>query len=59
MQEYLFLQIIRYAKLFETAKYHVQIMRFTCYLNMALTLSKPKLGPDLFDITLHVQGNAL
>ena len=59
MQEYLFLQRIRYAKLFETDKFNVQIMRFTCCLNMALTLSKPKLGPDLFGITSHVQGNAL
>ena len=57
----IFLQRICYAKLFETAKFHVQIMRFTCCLNMAFTLSKPKLGPDLFGITLHahVQGNAL
>ena len=59
MQECLFLQKIRHAKLFETAKIHVQIMRFACCLNMALILSKPKVGPDLFGITLHVQGNAL
>ena len=59
MQEYLFLQRIRYAKLFETAKLHVQIMKFTCCLNMALILSKPKFGLDLFGIALHVQGYAL
>ena len=59
MQEYLFLQRIRYAKLFETAKFHVQIMKFTCCLNMALILSKPKMGPALFGIALHVQGYAL
>ena len=34
--------------LFEAAKIHVQIMRFTCCLNMGLNLTKPKLGPDLF-----------
>ena len=28
-------------KLFEAIKIHVQIMRFTCYLNMALSLTKP------------------
>ena len=49
------LQRIRYLKLFETAKIHVQIIRFTYCLNMALILSKPKLGHDLFGITLHVQ----
>ena len=32
---------IRYAKLFEVAKIHVQIMRFTCRLNMAFNLTKP------------------
>ena len=32
---------IRYAKLFEAAKTHVQIMRFTCCLNMAFNLTKP------------------
>ena len=53
------LQRIRYLKLFETAKIHVQIIRFTCCLNMALILSKPNLGHDLFGITLHVQRNAL
>ena len=44
---------IRYAKLFEAAKIHVQIMRFTCYLNMVLNLTKPKLGPDLCTWRLH------
>ena len=32
---------MRYAKLFEAAKIHVQIMRFTCFSNMALSLTKP------------------
>ena len=32
---------IRYAKLFEAAKIHVQIMRLTCCLNMAFNLTKP------------------
>ena len=32
---------IRYRKLFEAAKIHVQIMRFTCCLNMAFNLTKP------------------
>ena len=32
---------IRYAKLFEAAKIHVQIMRFSCCLNMAFSLTKP------------------
>ena len=59
MQECLFLQIIRYEKLFETAKFHVQTMKFTFCLNMALILSKPKSDTDLFGITLHIQGNAL
>ena len=31
----------RYAKLFEAAKIHVQIMRLTCCLNMAFTWTKP------------------
>ena len=31
---------ICYAKLFEAAKIHVQIMRFTCCLNMAFNLTK-------------------
>ena len=31
---------IRYAKLFEATKIHVQIMRFTCCLNMAFSLTK-------------------
>ena len=48
---------IRYAKLFETAKTHVQIMRFACCFEHSINLSKPKLGPDLFGITL--QENAL
>ena len=32
---------VRYAKLFEAAKTHVQIMRFTCCLSMAFSLTKP------------------
>ena len=39
---------IRYAKLFEATKMHVQIFRFTCCLNMVLNLTNPKLGFDLF-----------
>ena len=35
------------AKLFEAAKIHVQIMRFTYCLNMAFNLTKPKPGPDI------------
>ena len=31
---------IPYAKLFEAANIHVQIMRFTCCLNMAFNLTK-------------------
>ena len=34
-----------YTKLFEAAKIHVQIMRFTCCLNMAFNLTKPISGP--------------
>ena len=32
---------IRYWKLFEARKSHVQIMRFTCCLNMVFNLTKP------------------
>ena len=32
---------INYSKLFEAAKIHVQIMIFTCCLNMAFYLTKP------------------
>ena len=32
---------IRYAKLFEAAKIHVQITRFTSCLNMVFSLTKP------------------
>ena len=31
---------ICYAKLFEATKIHIQIMRFTCCLNMAYNLTK-------------------
>ena len=55
--EFLFLHRMRYAKLFEVAKIHVQIMRFTCCLNRALNLSKPTLGLDLLGMTL--QGKVL
>ena len=39
---------IRYAKLFEATKMHVQIIRFTCCSNMVFNLTNPKLGLDLF-----------
>ena len=32
---------MRYVKLFEAAKIHVQIMRFTCCLNMVFNLTTP------------------
>ena len=32
---------IRYVKLFEAATIHVQIVRFTCCLNMDFNLTKP------------------
>ena len=43
----LFLRRIRLGKPFEATKIHVQIMRFTCYLNMSFNLTKPKWGPEL------------
>ena len=45
---------ICYAKLFEAAKIHVQIMRFRCCLNMAFNLTKPILALIiLHDVTLE------
>ena len=35
---------ICYLKLFEAAKINVQILRFTCCLNMAFNLTKPTLA---------------
>ena len=47
-----FLHRIRYMKLLEAAKVHVQITRFTCCLNMVFHLADLKLGPDcLHDVT--------
>ena len=46
---------IRCAKLFEAAKIHVKIMRFTCCLNMAFNLIRHKMDPDLFGMTIHMK----
>ena len=51
--KHLYLHRIHYAKLFEAAKIHVRIMRFTCCLNMGFNLTKLKLGPDLFCMTIY------
>ena len=61
MQEWLFLHKIRYAKLFEAivkwTKIHVQIMRYTCCLNMGFVFVSFTKGPDLF-VWKYTESNA-